>query len=155
MAAVFWILIVLGIFLGDTLIKNRVEKYAQVSGKVQREKQILGGKLLLRRHHNKGAILNLGERKRPLVAVVSVTMTSVLTVVFLFSLGQRGKRLLHLGLSLLLGGSFSNTYDRMKRKYVVDYVSFGVKWEPLRRVVFNISDFCIMIGALLTVLGAA
>ena len=51
--------------------------------------------------------------------------------------------------SLLLGGAFSNTYDRLKRKYVVDYFSFGVKWEPLRAIVFNISDFCILIGALI------
>lgn len=154
MAAVFWILVVLGIFLGDTAIKNRVEKYTQVSGKVQREKQILGGKLLLRRHHNRGAMLNLGERKRPLVAAISVAMTIVLTVVFLLSLGQRGNHLLRLGLSLLLGGSFSNTYDRIRRKYVVDYVSFGVKWEPLRKIIFNISDFCIIVGALIFALAA-
>lgn len=155
MTVAFCILIVLGIFLGDSAIKSRVEKYIQASGTVPQEKEILGGRLLLRRHHNRGAILNLGEKKRPLVAAVSVVLTLALTVVFLFSLGQKGNNLLRLGLSFLLGGSFSNTYDRLKRKYVVDYVSFPVKWEPLRRVVFNISDFCIMIGALLTVLGAA
>ena len=54
----------------------------------------------------------------------------------------------------MLGGAFSNTYDRLKRKYVVDYVSFPVKNEKIRNVVFNISDFCIMIGALLMVLGS-
>ena len=62
--------------------------------------------------------------------------------------------MLRVGLSLLLGGAFSNTYDRLKRKYVVDYVSFGVKWKKLRQVVFNISDFCIITGALLAILGA-
>ncbi|MDE7359775.1 MAG: signal peptidase II, partial [Lachnospiraceae bacterium] len=57
------------------------------------------------------------------------------------------------GLALLLGGAYSNTYDRLTRKYVVDYVSFPVKNRRIRRIVFNISDFCIMIGALLLVLG--
>ena len=57
------------------------------------------------------------------------------------------------GLALLLGGALSNTYDRLKRKYVVDYFSFGVKWKRLRNIVFNISDFCILAGTLLTVLG--
>ncbi|HJA92944.1 MAG TPA: signal peptidase II, partial [Candidatus Eisenbergiella merdipullorum] len=53
------------------------------------------------------------------------------------------------GLSLLLGGAWSNTYDRLKRKYVVDYFSLNVKWKPLRQIIFNISDFCILIGALI------
>ncbi|MCI8789255.1 MAG: signal peptidase II [Lachnospiraceae bacterium] len=51
------------------------------------------------------------------------------------------------------GGAFSNTYDRWKRRYVVDYLTFNVRWKPLGRVVFNLSDFCIMIGALCAVLG--
>ena len=62
--------------------------------------------------------------------------------------------MLKAGLSLLVGGAFSNTYDRLKRKYVVDYISFGVKWKGLRKVVFNVSDFCIIIGALLAAFGA-
>ena len=37
------------------------------------------------------------------------------------TLGQKGKAALKLGLAFLLGGAFSNTYDRLKRKYVVDY----------------------------------
>ena len=73
---------------------------------------------------------------------------------FILSFGQHGNHLLRVGLSLLLGGGFSNTYDRLKRKYVVDYVSFNVKWKGLRKIVFNVSDFCIMIGALLIALGA-
>ena len=76
-----------------------------------------------------------------------------MTVAFVCSLGQKGNRLLRLGLSLLLGGAFSNTYDRLRRRYVVDYLTFNVRWKPLRRVVFNLSDFCIMIGALLVVIG--
>ena len=96
----------------------------------------------------------MGEKKRPVVAAVSLTLTIILTLVFLLSLGHRGNRLLRLGLALLLGGSFSNTYDRLRRKYVVDYLSFPVKWKWFRDIVFNISDFCIIIGALLAALGA-
>ena len=38
--------------------------------------------------------------------------------------------------------------------YVVDYVkfNFGPKW--LRGIIFNISDFCIFIGAFLSVVGS-
>lgn len=99
-------------------------------------------------------MLNLGTKQSAVVKWFSVGFTIVLTAVFLLSLGRRGNHLLRAGLALLLGGAFSNTYDRLKRGFVVDYVSFGVKWEPLRRVVFNVSDFCIIIGALLGVIGA-
>ena len=63
-----------------------------------------------------------------------------------------GSGLLKWGLTVMLGGAYSNTYDRLKRKYVVDYVSFNVPFQRLRQVVFNLGDFCIMIGAMLSVL---
>lgn len=150
-----FVTIVSVIFLGDRYIKNQVEKYIPARGTGKSEKELLGGRLLLRRHHNRGMVLNAGEKKQSAVAVVSLLLTAVLTVLFLISLGHRGNNLLRTGLALLLGGAFSNTYDRLKRKYVVDYLSFGVRWKGLRKIVFNLSDFCIIIGALLAVLGMA
>ncbi len=57
--------------------------------------------------------------------------------------------LIKLGLSFVVGGAFSNVYDRLVRRYVVDYFSFNVKWERLRRIVFNISDLFIFLGSFL------
>lgn len=145
------VLIVPIIFFGELWIKNRVEKYIPVRNG-SKEKKLFGGRILLRRYHNRGAVLGVGEKKRRIVAALSLTLTALMIPVFLFSLGRRGNNPLRVGLALLLGGAFSNTYDRLKRKYVVDYLSFGVKWEKLRGIVFNLSDFCIMIGALLAAL---
>lgn len=142
--------VIAGIFFGDLWIKNHIDETI-ADGEICEK---WGGKLLIRKHHNRGVALNVGEKKRPVVAVLSVILTLVVTVLLILSFGQKGNNLLRAGLSLMLGGAFSNTYDRLKRKYVVDYVSFGVKWKRFRRIVFNISDFCIMIGALLTALGA-
>ena len=142
--------IIVTIFFGDLWIKNYIEKHIAVGS----EQKKLSGFLLIRRHHNKGMTLNFGEKKRPLVAVLSVVLVALMLVLFVLSLGQHGNHLLRIGLSLMLGGGFSNTYDRLKRKYVVDYVSFNVKWKGLRKVVFNCSDFCIITGALLIALGA-
>lgn len=138
------------IFLGDLNIKNRIEESLQ-EGECRPK---AGGRILIRKHHNEGAMLNMGEKRRGLVALLSLLLTLAALVLFVLSLGNKGNTLLRLGLSLLLGGAFSNTYDRLKRKYVVDYLSFGVKWKRLRGVVFNLSDFCIMTGAMLTALGA-
>ena len=160
MAAIIFVTLVSIIFFGDLYIKNRVEKYIFVKrdtapGSGKNEREFLGGKLLLRRHHNRGMVLNAGEKKQSVVAVISLVLTVILTVVFFISLGHRGNNLLRTGLSLLLGGAFSNTYDRLKRKYVVDYISFGVRWKRLRTLVGIFSDFCLIIGALLAALGLA
>ena len=103
MAAIIFVTLVLIIFFGDLYIKNRVEKYIPVKGSGKNERELLGGRLLLRRHHNRGMVLNAGEKRQPVVAAVSVVLTVVLTVVFFISLGRRGSNLLRTGLSLLLG----------------------------------------------------
>ena len=140
-----YLCIVALIFAGELGIKNYVENKRNAG----EEKEICKGRILLRKYHNKGACMNLGEKKSNVVAGLSLILTAALALVFLFTLTRHGNGWLKAGLSLLLGGAFSNTYDRLKRTYVVDYFSFGVKWAPLRAIVFNISDFCILIGALI------
>ncbi len=138
--------------MGDLRLKDHIERMEFPEGG---EKKMHDGRLLIRRHHNRGMAFNIAEGKHCAVAAVSVAVTLVITVIFLFSLGRRGNHLLRAGLSLLLGGAFSNTYDRLRRRFVVDYLSFGVGGKRFRRLIFNISDFCILIGALLAALGAA
>ena len=138
------------VFLSDYIIKNRIEEQ-KTEGETE---ELLDGRLHLRKSHNKGAMLDWGETKSGLVSLLSLVLTLAMTAVFLCTFSMKGSRLLKSGLALLLGGAYSNTYDRLTRHYVVDYVSFPVKNEKLRRIVFNISDFCIMIGALCMVLGS-
>lgn len=127
----------------DQGVKNYIEKNID-EGEVLKKPCRL---LIIRKHHNKGAFLNFGQQKRRIVTALSVLMTIMLTVIFILTLGNAGKGTLKWGLTLLLGGAYSNTYDRLFRKYVVDYVSFNVPFG-LRRVIFNIGDFCIMAGSL-------
>ena len=155
------IALIAGIFIGDLWIKNRIEKIDSVSFPIKLAKDTLikdmfiKDLLILKKYHNIGAMLNLGAARRKVMTAISVVFTILLSFAFLLSLGQRGNNVLRIGLSFLLGGSFSNTYDRLKRKYVVDYLSFNVKWKWFREIVFNVSDFCIIIGSLLTALGAS
>ena len=149
MAIIGFSLMAMVIFFLDLLIKDHIER----SRKEGEERAVCGGRLLIRRYHNKGAMLDAGERRSDLVAALSVALTLGLTVLFVLTFSCKGSKTLKAGLALLLGGAYSNTYDRLVRKYVVDYVSFPVKNEKIRNVVFNISDFCIMIGALLLAIG--
>ena len=138
-------------FLIDEGMKNCVEEYDVLDT----PKEILDGKAVLQRYHNKGAFLNFGEQKRKLVTLLSVLLTVAVLVVFVLTLGMRGKKLLNAGLSLLLGGAFSNTYDRVMREYVVDYVSLKTGIAAIDRVVFNLADLCILIGTMAVVLGTS
>ncbi|MBD5486787.1 MAG: signal peptidase II [Lachnospiraceae bacterium] len=150
MSVIVCTLLAAAVFAVDLLIKNHIEK----NGREGAEEPVCGGRLLIRKYHNKGAFLDIGQRRRGIVAVLSLILTLSATVLFLLTFTYRGNGLLRAGLALLLGGAYSNTYDRLVRKYVVDYVSFPVKNQKIRNIVFNISDFCIMIGALLMVLGS-
>lgn len=138
------------IFLLDLIIKNWIER----EGTEGEERKIGNGLLLLRKHHNRGAFLNVGAGRSAFVALLSIVLTLVVTVIFLSTFSFRGNRLLKTGLAMILGGAYSNTYDRIHRRYVVDYVSFPVRNKVIRRIIFNISDFCIIIGALLMVFGS-
>ncbi len=139
-----------GIFLAELFIKGHVEK----NWPMHRNKKALKGAVRLRRYHNRGAVLNLGEKNHILVAAVSVGLTAGLFVYSLLTFFQGENRGLQTGLSLLLGGAFSNTYDRLHRKYVVDYFSFHTGIKVIDRIVFNLADFAIMAGAMLCVIAS-
>lgn len=149
MSVIIFAALAAGIFVLDLLIKNYMEAHLEQG----EERFLCGGKLLIRKYHNRGAFLDVGEKKQKAVAVLSLLLTLFMTAAFLATFSMRGNSTLRAGLALLLGGAYSNTYDRLTRKYVVDYVSFPVKNRRLRRIVFNISDFCIILGALLMTLG--
>lgn len=147
----FYILIVLLIILLEWKNKNYIEATYDNS----RQKFIAKNKIRIRKYHNFGAFLNIMEKRKKILHAISVIFTLIITVIFIITLFHKGNRILKLGLSLLLGGAFSNTYDRLSRNYVVDYFSFCSPFPKLNRIVFNISDFCIIIGTLLTVLSSS
>lgn len=143
-----YVVIAVLIFVVEFAIKFFVEKL----GGEQVRTPIFDGRMYLTKYHNEGAFLNFGAKKKVAVKYVSLALTAGCLLIFVFTLGRRGKHLLKLGLSMMLGGAFSNTYDRMVRRYVVDYVGFQVKNKKFSNTIFNLSDFCIMIGAALTVI---
>lgn len=145
-----YVLMAAGIPAVDLWIKSHIEKTKEMYEK----KTVLHGKLVIRRYHNRGAFLNLGEDRSLVMRALSVGLTAAVLVIFVCTLTRKGNALLKTGLSLLLGGAFSNTYDRLRRKHVVDYFSFRTGNEALDRVVFNLADFSILIGALCVAFGA-
>ena len=148
-----WTGILIDVFLTDTILKSRAEKH--LSNKAVRE--IAGDKILLRKLHNYGLACNLGEKHPKLIeqGTLAVWITMFLTWLRVLKkpLGKVQGILVRLGGALVLGGGLSNLNDRITKGYVTDYFSFNVKSEKLRRIVFNISDMCIAVGAVLAALG--
>ena len=144
----FYILIVIFILAFEWKYKN----YIEATFDFKRQEYRVGKLIKIRKYHNPGAFLNFLQHKKKLLHAISVGFTFLITIIFLVSLCHKGNRILKFGLSLLLGGAFSNTYDRLSRNYVVDYFSFCTPWKKFNRIVFNLSDFCILIGTLLVVL---
>lgn len=152
-----YIMTLVSLFATDNVIKHYIETHVPQGT----QKPMLDGKIYIKNHHNTGAMFHLGGKNRNLVAMVSLVFSAFMSGIFAATLTTKGNVLLKSGLAVLLGGAYSNTYDRMKRKYVVDYVSFqlpsaknkilGKLKNVLEAIVFNISDFGIIIGAMLIV----
>lgn len=104
--------------------------------------------------HNEGAMLNFGSSFPAITKAVSILFAVAVSIIYVLTLGTKGRYLLKAGLVALLGGAYSNTYDRIKRGYVVDYISINIGNKFMKNVVYNLGDFAIMIGALLVVIGS-
>ena len=137
-----YIILILSIFVGDGIIKKYIEDTKQYG----KDEKILNGKIIISKYHNKGAMLNFLENNVKLVLALSSAMLGAVFVILAIFLPKKENKLLKLGLALILGGALSNTYDRIKKGYVVDYFSFH--W--LKKIVFNLSDICIFLGTFIT-----
>lgn len=155
-----YIMTLMSLFAADSIIKYQIEKRDVVS-----EPSTAGSRIVVKRYHNRGAMLNIGDKNQDWIALLSLVFSAFVTGIFAATLELRGKHLLKTGLALILGGAYSNTYDRLRRKYVVDYFSIHVVNtekcsnrllrkldDKLSSIVFNLADFGIIIGAMLSVI---
>lgn len=114
------------------------------------EKTYLDGNIEITTLRNKGMFASVGEKYPTLVMLSSLALTLLVAIKFLASLFDKSNKGLSIGLGLLLGGAISNTYDRASKNYVVDYLRFPKIKGLIRRLVFNLSDFAIFVGSIIT-----
>lgn len=134
-----YVVLIIVIFLLDDKIKNYIENKKDF----HKKEEILKGAIIIERYHNKGAMLNFMEKHPKWIRNSSLTILGGLFAFFIHVLTRKGEGVLKFALSLVFGGALSNTYDRLKKGYVVDYFSFCF----LKKIVFNISDICIFLGS--------
>ena len=154
-----YIMTLVSLLTTDSALKYWIEKQKNIENKPWTDKRIR-----IKRYHNRGAMLNIGDRDQHLIALLSLVFSAFVTGIFAATLGTKGKRMLKTGLALILGGAYSNTYDRIRRRYVVDYFSVHIVNaekcsnrflrkldDKFSSIVFNLADFGIIIGAMLLV----
>lgn len=103
---------------------------------------------------NRGAAMNLLDKHPVFLGGVSLGYTTMLTMLYGWTLAFSDRKTQKAGLALLLGGAWSNTIDRVRRQYVTDYLNFNLGPGPFRDVVYNLGDCAIGIGTALALAGS-
>lgn len=127
----------------DLCIKAEIE--ARDSSEFPKPLKLAGGKIILHQSHNKGFPFEVLKAYPELVRRIPMFVFSGLSGIFGFLLPKKGYLAEKLALALTLGGALSNLYDRYTRGYVVDY--FSVEAKGIKKIVFNLGDICIFLGA--------
>lgn len=106
----------------------------------------------LHKLHNYGMAGSTLKEKPEVVKLLGVLVMIALIIGFIIVLFIKGRNGLKIGFALLVGGGLSNLLDRFTKGYVTDYFSFKTPFARLNRLVFNLSDLCIFVGAIVVVL---
>lgn len=138
-----YFLIAVLIFLADLMAK----KYVEANVPDGEEKEILDGKVKVRKVHNSG--LAMGVLRRWPKAAERLTFAALAVILFRALAGKKSTAS-KAGYAILIGGALSNWYDRFHQGYVTDYLHVPTKARPFRKVFFNLGDAAILIGGLLT-----
>ncbi len=144
-----YLLLVVSIFGLDEGIKQRIDKKEPL----RKERRVPKLPVVIEKYYNNGAALNLlAKNPKIMLGLHSACMAGLMTIYgFVLRKGNTG---LKTGMSMMVGGGLSNLWDRIHKKHVVDYIRFDTPWKRFSRIVFNISDFFIFIGAAVSMLFA-
>lgn len=135
----------------DLFCKYRMER----KDDGEKEKKIFGGKVLIRKVHNYGFALNILSGEERIVKGGSLLAGILLLCYHVKLFFSKKGTWKFAGTSLMLAGALSNLYDRFRRGYVVDYIGFAAADPQIRKITFNIGDFCLMAGAVILAAASA
>ncbi len=127
----------------DLCIKSAIEE--QNESDFPKELEGSCGKILLYKNHNAGFSFGYLKNHQSLVQMIPLAVASFIGGMLACLLQRKGRTAEKLALSIALGGAVSNLYDRLVRHYVVDY--FSIQYGKLKKVVFNLGDLFIFLGA--------
>lgn len=108
--------------------------------------ELLGSSMRLIRSENRGGLFGLFQGSAPLLALLSIAVILLLTLLHEREGGSRPS-LLTLTIGLLVGGAIGNLGDRLAQGFVFDFIDIGL--GAARFWTFNVADMAISFGILL------
>ena len=126
-----------------------VKQYIEENVSEKEEKNFCGTKVLIRKVYNKGFAFNSMDSEPAKVKKASVITTAVILMLTLAESFREGHKVNKTALTLLSAGAISNTYDRIVRGKVVDYIGIRSDHKMLGDVTANLADVYILIGSVL------
>ena len=130
---------------------DQLSKWAVLANFAHGERRSITGFLNLVLVYNKGAAFSMfadaAGWQTPLLAAFAAAAAAIVGYLIV---RNPAKRMLCLGLALILGGALGNLIDRLRYGQVVDFLDFhawGWHWPA-----FNVDDSAICVGAALLVL---
>ncbi len=106
---------------------------------------LVGDNIRLAYSHNTGIAFSLFQGQSDVLTLVALIIMAGAVYLYVTQLPHR-RRLVQIGMGLILGGAFGNVIDRIRLGYVVDFIQVG--WFPI----FNLADSSITVGAALLML---
>ncbi len=139
----YFILGFLGSFI-DLFFKNKISNPKEPC----KNKYICNKKIRIKFVPNYGLILNALDFNSNIASKLSLCCYIILLIVYIpLIIFIRGMHIVKLILTFIVCGATSNSYDRIKKGFVVDYINFPTI-KPIKHIFFNIGDFFIFIGSL-------
>ena len=118
--------------------------YSTGSGKIK-----VRGKVQIEKYHNKGAALNALEKRPELMKKLHAGAWFSAAGYLTCLNKHRDHAGMKAGTGLLLAGGLNNLLDRYRRGYVVDYIRLKTSDKRLNKLVFNLSDIYVLVGAVI------
>jgi len=129
---------------------DQVTKFAVVENMEYLQRIPLLSMLALQRLHNPGAAFSFladASGWQNWLFMIVALVVSVVIMWWLASLPRSGRRVLALGLALVLGGAIGNVIDRVLYGYVVDFIL--LHYQSWSYPAFNMADSAITGGVVL------
>lgn len=139
-----------GLFGLDEYVKQQVEDSLEEgeSGKYFRDR------ITLRKIYNRGFMFSSLEDKSFFVKLSTLVSTAALLIMN-EKTEKKGNAAEKMGMTILLAGASSNSFDRLIRGKVIDYIPVEKdrKKKEAKQVTANLGDFYIALGGSLFFLG--
>lgn len=144
----YYLLGALALFFGEEQVKSWVER----SLILNKERPLLKNYIILTKHHNYGFAHNRCSGKKKRVLGVSAAGLFSIAIYGAYGFFSDTSHIRKTGMMLLLAGGLSNTFDRFKRSYVVDY--FIINRGRLKKTIFNLADIMLFTGCAVCAVGS-